>query len=110
MSKKTKYPQLKCELKELAKEIRFWKSKRKLKNREHYHLSDIHFDLRCLKRECRHKHIAYCELNGTERYKIERPCWKSRYNLPDEHYIEQIKNKHRLSNNEEKVFRGDMGK
>lgn len=108
MSKRTKYPKLKSELKEIAKEIRYWKSKRKLKNREGHLLSDIHVTLRRRKSDFRHRHIAYCELNGTERYRIERLCWKSRYNLPNEDYIEQIKNEHRLSSPEEKVFKGNM--
>jgi len=110
MSKKTKYPVLKSELKEIAKDIKYWKSKRKLKSREGHLLSDIHVILMRRKYDFRHRHIAYCELNGTERYKIERPCWKSRYNLPNEKFIEQIKIEHRLSENEKKVFRGEMGR
>jgi hypothetical protein len=108
MSRKTKYPELKRELKEIAKDIRYWKSKRKLKNRNGHLLCDIHVTLVRRKSDFRHRHIAYCELNGTERYKIERPCWKSRHNLPNEERIERIKNEHRLSSHEEKVFKRNM--
>jgi hypothetical protein len=102
MIKSTRYPKLKSELKELAKEIRYWKSKRKLKNRGNNLLSDIHIRLRRRKYEFRHRHIAYCELNGRKREKIERPALD---NLPNEKYIEKITLEHGLPYQMERVFK-----
>ncbi len=101
MSKSTRYPKLKSELKELAREIKYWKPKRKLKNRGNNLLSDIHFKLRQRKYEFRHRHIAYCELNGRKREEIERPALD---NLPNEDYVESIKVKHGLPYQMDRVF------
>jgi hypothetical protein len=101
MSKTTRYPKLKGELKELAKEIKYWKSKRKLRNRGNNLLSDIHLRLRRRKYEFRHRHIAYCELNGRKREEIEQPALD---NLPNEDYIESIKAEHGLPYEMERVF------
>ena len=89
--KKTKYPELKSELKELAKEIRYWKSKRKLDNRGDYPLWDIEARIRRRKYEFRHRHIAYCQLRGRLRIQIEQPALD---NLPNERYIEGIMYEH----------------
>jgi hypothetical protein len=89
--KKIKYLVLKNELKTLAKEIRYWKSKRKFKNRGDFPLWDIENRVRTRKYEFRHRHIAYCQLRGRLREQIERPAPD---NLPNERYIERIVEKH----------------
>lgn len=71
--KYTKYPELKSELKQLAKEIKELKYKR-----DHWYdfgndQSWFMFDAFKKGREFRHKHIAYCMLNGTEYHNIEQP-------------------------------------
>ncbi len=86
-----KYIKLKKELKTLAKEIRYWKSKRKLDNRGDYPLWDIETRIRTRKYEFRHRHIAYCQLRGRLRVQIEQPALD---NLPNENYIERIMEEH----------------
>ena len=88
-----KYTALKEELKELAKEIKYWKSKRKLKARLGlgWALSDIEYEVYWERREFRHKHIAYCQLRGRTRQEIERPA---KDNLPNEKLIERIMAEH----------------
>ena len=86
-----RYLKLKNELKELAKEIRYWKSKRKLARREQYSLWQIELKIRARKYEFRHRHIAYCQLRGRLREQIERPASN---NLPNEDYIKEIMDKH----------------
>lgn len=99
--KKTKYPELKRELKQLAKEIRYWKSKRKLGKRGGDPLWYIHVQIGKRKYEFRHRHIAYCQLRGRLRPEIERP---HKYNLPNEDYIEEITVKHGLPYQMERVY------
>jgi len=82
---------LKKELKHLAKEIRYWKFKRKLKNRGNSALWEIELKKNKLSYEFRHKHIAYCQMRGRLRYQIEQPAPN---NLPDENYIEEIVHKY----------------
>jgi len=91
--KYTKYPELKQELKDLAKELRYWKSKRKLPARQELGkaLWEVESAIYWRRREFRHKHIAYCQLRGRERYKIERPADD---NLPNEATIERIMAEH----------------
>jgi len=48
------------------------------------------WDLYKMKREFRHKHIAYCEVRGRTREEIEKP---GDNNLADEKYIQEIKDK-----------------
>lgn len=92
--KYTKYPELKQELKDLAKEIRNWKSKRKPRNRVGLGLSQwqVEAEVNYRSNEFRHKHIAYCQLRGRERYQIERPAED---NLPKESWIKEIMDEHR---------------
>lgn len=70
--KYTKYPELKAELKEIAKEIRIWKSRRKQDKREGCELWRIHLNLSNLKDSFRKKHIVYCMLRGRYYYEIEK--------------------------------------
>ena len=86
-----KYLKLKNELKKLAKEIRYWKSKRKQDNRGNYSLQNIETSVRTRKYEFRHRHIAYCQLRGRLRIQIEQPASD---NLPNERYIERIIEQH----------------
>lgn len=86
-----RYLKLKNELKKLAKEIRYWKSKRKIDKREQYSLWQIESKIWTRKYEFRHRHIAYCQLRGRLRWQIEKPALN---NLPNEKYIEEIMAKH----------------
>jgi hypothetical protein len=82
------FTEIRAKLKKYAIEIKYLKSKRKLSNRGNLSLSDIQSDLLKLKYEFRHNHIAYCELRGRTRERIEIP---SEFNLPNEDYIKKIK-------------------
>ena len=86
-----KYLKLKEELKKLAKEIRFWKSRRKIDKREGYLIGYIESEVRRRKYGFRHRHIAYCQLRGRLRWQIEKPAPD---NLPNEKYIEEIMAEH----------------
>lgn len=82
-----RYPKLKAELKELAKEIKEWKHKR-----DHWYDYDTvqwKFQYKVMRRarEFRHKHIAYCLLNGTPYKLIEQP---RENNKPDMIYVQMI--------------------
>jgi hypothetical protein len=83
-----KYIELKNQLKDWAKEIRFYKDHRKLDKRENYTLSFLEYEILKLKWEFRHNHIAYCELRGREYNEIERP---SEGNEPDRKFIDKTK-------------------
>lgn len=91
MSKSTRYPKLKGELKKLAKEIRYWKSRRKLNKRGSMALWEVELEKVRRSYEFRHKHIAYCQLRGRLRWQIEKPALD---NLPNEDYIQEIVDKH----------------
>lgn len=95
MARKTKYPELKTELKALAKEIRYWKRNRKLKERikRGYDLRDVQWKLMWRKDDFRHRHIAYCMLRGRLHGEIEQPAEN---NLPDMDEVEKIMEKHSL--------------
>ena len=84
----TKYPELKKQLKKLAKEIRYYKSNRKYDKRKAIGLSlySIHCTLDDLRHEFRHKHIAYCLLRGREYEEIENTCREA----PDFKWIEEM--------------------
>jgi len=101
--KYTKYPELKAELKELVKEIRQWKSWRKPINRRGTDLKqwDVDFKVFILKREFRHKHIAYCQLNGTPYFMIECP---RNDNKPDSTLVRKIMEKYEQQEEKEHVF------
>lgn len=92
--KKSRYPELKQELKDLAVNIRYGKSKRKPKSRVGLTPEQLDVWRRTERNryDFRHKHIAYCQLRGRQRYEIERPA---KDNLPNEHYIEEIMDEHR---------------
>ena len=82
-----RYPKLKTELKELAREIREWKYKR-----DHWYDYDtvqweFQYEVMREAREFRHKHIAYCLLNGTPYELIEQP---RENNKPDMIYVQMI--------------------
>lgn len=73
------FKRVKEELKTLAKEIRKFKSWRKLDNRpKEWGQSSVDCRINGLKYDFRHKHIAYCLLRGTPRGKIE---------CPEEHHL-----------------------
>lgn len=73
-------------LKELSSKIKDYKNRRN--RRKEYNQGDLDSIIYKNKFEYRHYHIAYCELNGTSRDRIEQP---SKNNLPDEEYIKKIK-------------------
>lgn len=85
--KHTKYPQLKAELKALAKEIKEWKFKR-----DHWYDYDslqwkFQYGVMERAREFRHKHIAYCLLRGRKYEEIEQP---RENNKPDMIYVQLV--------------------
>ena len=86
--KYTKYPELKAELKELAKEIREFKY---LRDHwwDHREQSQGAYQWAVLSRarEFRHKHIAYCMLRGRTYEQIENYCRET----PDFDWIGNIK-------------------
>ena len=67
-----KYSELKNQLKEWSKQIRFYKDHRKLDKRGDYSLSFLEYEILKLKWDFRHNHIAYCELHGKTREQIEK--------------------------------------
>jgi hypothetical protein len=89
-------------LKELAEEIRELKSKRKLPKRGNLSLWDIESNITKNKYHYRHHHIAYCEIRGRKREEIEIPASN---NLPNQKYIDQIKEKILKEYNESEVIR-----
>jgi hypothetical protein len=72
----TKYPELKMELKKLAKEIKEWKRNRKEDRRFELRISqwEAQSQINWRKDEFRHKHIAYCMLRGRKYEQIENCC------------------------------------
>jgi hypothetical protein len=74
--KYTKYPELKNELKKLAKEIRQWKNNRKMDKRAELGMSQwqVQGEVDWRKDNFRHKHIAYCILRGRGYEQIENYC------------------------------------
>jgi len=90
--KYTKYPELKAELKTLAKEIRYWKHRR-----DHwmeYDKLQWYYQLEVLRRAhtFRIKHIAYCLLRGRKYEEIEQPA---KYNKPSWRWIEEVMDKYK---------------
>jgi len=79
---------IKEHLKNIAKEIREYKNYRPKENRHEKTLWSIESHIHILKYDYRHNHIAYCELRGRDREQIEKPAQN---NLPNEKYIDQIK-------------------
>lgn len=82
-----KYPRLKAELKELAKEIKEFKHMR-----DHWwdypqDQGEYQWAVQSRAREFRHKHIAYCLLNGTPYELIEQP---RENNKPDMIYVQMV--------------------
>jgi hypothetical protein len=74
--KYSRYPMMKDELKQLAKEIREWKDNRKQDKRAllKMELWDIQGKIDWRKNEFRHIHIAYCMLRGRTYEQIEKNC------------------------------------
>ncbi len=71
-----RYPMMKDELKQLAKEIREWKGNRKQDKREKLNLCqwEVQDKIDWRKNEFRHIHIAYCMLRGKTYEQIENHC------------------------------------
>jgi hypothetical protein len=90
--KYTKYPELKSELKQLAKEIREWKRNRKLDKRIELKIPLWQIELKVSQRkyEFRHKHIAYCLLRGRRYEEIELKT----NTPPDFKYVDKIREKY----------------
>lgn len=93
--KYSKYPELKMELKKLAKEIKKFKNMRDhwwdyQEHEQWYYQGGV------LNRahEFRHLHIVYCMFRGRKYEEIERYCHES----PDWQKIEQIKLKYERKN------------
>jgi len=102
--KYTKYPELKAELKELAKEIKKLKYKRDhwqefADGQPQWRVQGA-FMWKAARKAWlfRHRHIAYCQLNGTPYYMIECPA---NDNKPDKTLVRQIMEKYK---GEEHVF------
>lgn len=91
----TKYPELKAELKELAKEIKRLKYKRDHWMEFGNDQSEFMWQVQRDAWEFRHWHIAYCMLNGTEYSRIEQP---REGNKPDMPYVKYI-----IKNHEQKA-------
>lgn len=74
--KYTKCPELKAELKKLAKEIRKWKRNRKEDKRFELKMKQwqVQDKIDRRKDDFRHKHIAYCMLRGRTYEQIENYC------------------------------------
>ena len=74
--KYTKYPELKSELKQLAKEIREWKNNRKQDKRRALNMTQwqVKFEIDWRKERFRSMHIAYCMLRGRKYEQIENHC------------------------------------
>jgi len=92
---------LKNELKQQAKDLRYFKDLRNNSFRFHRKLKDVHYlwkagdaqyEIRKRKYEFRHKHIAYCQLRGRLRDEIEKPASN---NLPNEEYIQELMEEYR---------------
>jgi hypothetical protein len=79
---------MKEQMKAWANKIRQLKSIRKLKFRGTRDLYEIEYEIKKLKREFRHHHIAICELRGKTRDQIEKP---RENNKPSQRYIDRIK-------------------
>jgi hypothetical protein len=78
------------------------KSQRKLPKRGDQSLWSIETKIYKLKYEYRHFHISYCEIRGRKRDQIEIPASN---NLPNQKYIDQIKEKILKEYNESEVIR-----
>jgi len=87
--RKSRYPELKAQLKELAKEIKKWKRNRKEDKRMELGISLWHAQSKVEQYawEFRHKHIAYCMLRGRAYEEIEQKCNTS----PSWTYIDSVR-------------------
>lgn len=72
----SKYPMMKDELKQLAKEIHEWKGNRKQDKRAllKMELNEVQGKIDWRQDEFRHIHIAYCMLRGRTYEQIENHC------------------------------------
>lgn len=88
----TKYPELKMELKKLAKEIKEWKRNRKEDKQLELGIYqwEAEGQVKWRKDDFRHKHIAYCILRGRKYEQIENYCRVS----PDFGRIDKIIESH----------------
>jgi hypothetical protein len=95
--KYSRYPMMKDELKQLAKEIREWKGNRKQDKRCKLNLEQYEIQYRIDRRkdEFRHIHIAYCMLRGRIYEQIEKNCRV----LPDFNRIDKL-----IEDNEQKTI------
>lgn len=90
MTRKQLFDEIKEVQKIRAKEIRKLKASRKQDKRNGRKLWEIESDIRDLKYDFRHVHIAYCEIRGRSREQIERP---KDYNKASQHQIDKLKEK-----------------
>lgn len=74
--KYSRYPMMKDELKQLAKEIHEWKGNRKQDKRTllKMELNEVQGKIDWRQDEFRHIHIAYCMLRGRTYEQIENHC------------------------------------
>lgn len=77
---------LKEEIKVLATELKTNKTNTKEMQRSGVYAGDLQYKRIRLKRECRHKHIAYSMLRGRKYEEIERTCRTE----PNFDYIREI--------------------
>lgn len=88
--------ELKIELKGLASSIKSTKIDLKDFQRKNGGYSGkYNLELKQLKYEYRHKHIAYCQLRGRKYEEIERKC--SRAGDPNKSYIQEIMDEHKTT-------------
>ena len=94
---------LKAYLKDTAAQIKeSTKQLKKYQKEEQYTIySGLQRRIPILQYDYRHHHIAYCELRGIPRDRIEKPKDK---HLPNESYIAQIKEKYAWTPEEIEVY------
>lgn len=91
MSRKSKHPELKAELKQLSASIRATRIRYKEAQRENEYKKYIGelISLEKFRYTFRYKHIAYCLLHGTPMEKIESSI-SPMYNPPSKKLIEEL--------------------
>lgn len=88
-----KIDELRLKLKELAASIKEKNAKLKEVQKEKGSTAGafLMYELYNIRSECRHHHIAYCELRGRTRDQIEKP---RKDNAASEYKIQQLKTKY----------------
>ena len=88
-----KIEELRLKIKELASSIKDKNAKLKEVQREKGSAAGafLMYELYQIRSECRHHHIAFCELMGRTREQIEKP---RKDNAASEYKIQQLKNKY----------------